>query len=71
MNKNTTSRIISWIDENLRGCDNPRKAGKALDGKHAGKWRYRVGDCGIITKTEDGTLRILIVEIGNGKNVYG
>jgi len=56
MDKNVSSRIISWVDENLRGCDNPRKTGKALDGKHAGKWRYRVGDYGIIAKIEDGML---------------
>jgi mRNA-degrading endonuclease RelE of RelBE toxin-antitoxin system len=30
----------------------------------------RVGDYRIIAKIEDGMLRILIVEVGNRKNVY-
>jgi len=71
MDSNTSSRIISWVDKNLQGCDNPRKTGKALSGKHAGKWRYRVGDYRIIAKIEDGKLRILIVELGHRKNIYG
>jgi len=61
MDNSTSSRIISWIDENLQGCDDPR---------NTGKWRYRVGDYMIIAKIEDGKLRILIVEAGHRKNVY-
>ncbi|CBW74440.1 RelE protein [Mycetohabitans rhizoxinica HKI 454] len=33
-------------------------------------WKYRVGDCRIIANIEDGTLRILVVRIGNRREVY-
>ena len=33
-------------------------------------WKYRVGDYRIVASIEDGALRILVVRIGNRKEVY-
>ncbi|MDR0673150.1 MAG: type II toxin-antitoxin system RelE/ParE family toxin [Zoogloeaceae bacterium] len=33
-------------------------------------WKYRVGDYRIISSIEDGVFRILVVEIGNRREVY-
>ena len=33
-------------------------------------WMTRVGDYGIIASIEDGALRILVVKIGNRREVY-
>jgi len=66
-----TSRIIlSWIDKNLVGCENPRAHGKPLTAERKGQWRYRVGDYRIIAKIEDDRLVILLITIAHRKVVY-
>ncbi|MEY4907641.1 MAG: hypothetical protein RL260_1359 [Pseudomonadota bacterium] len=45
--------------------------GKALTGPQLGAyWRYRVGDYRIICDIQDGTLCILVIEVGNRREVY-
>lgn len=45
--------------------------GQALTGPQLGKfWRYRVGDYRLICDIEDTVLRILVIEIGNQRDVY-
>jgi mRNA interferase RelE/StbE len=41
-----------------------------LSGPLAGKWRYRVGDIRIIVRFEDHIMVILMVSIGNRREVY-
>jgi mRNA interferase RelE/StbE len=51
--------------------EDPRSIGEALKGsKLGGFWKYRVGDYRIIASIEDGALRILVVRVGNRRNVY-
>ena len=51
--------------------DDPRSLGEALKGGTLGEfWKYRVGDYRIIASIEDGALRILVVKIGNRREVY-
>ena len=45
--------------------------GKALTGQFKGLWRYRLGDYRILTEIKDDVLVVLIIEIGNRKNLYG
>jgi mRNA interferase RelE/StbE len=33
-------------------------------------WRYRVGDYRIICDLQDGTLRVLVLEVAHRKDVY-
>ena len=51
--------------------DEPRSIGETLKGCKLGTfWKYRVGDCRIIASIEDGAMHILVVRIGNGRDVY-
>ena len=44
---------------------------EALKGSRLGDfWKYRVGDYRLISSIEDGALRILVVKIGNRREVY-
>jgi mRNA interferase RelE/StbE len=62
--------ILSFIEDKLVGCDNPRLHGKAWQGNMNDKWRYRVGDYRILAKIEDETVVIVIVEVGHRREIY-
>ena len=47
-----------------------RSTGKALTGPLGGLWRYRIGDFRVICEIQDGELRVLVVELGNRREVY-
>ena len=67
----TARRILAFLDNRVAKLDDPRSIGKALKGSELGDfWRYRVGDYRIIASIEDGVLRILVMRIGNRKQVY-
>jgi len=62
--------IISYIEEKLVNCENPRLYGKSLKGALNEIWRYRVGDYRILAKIEDDRVLITIIEIGHRKDIY-
>ena len=62
--------IISWIEKNLQGCENPRSRGTPLVGDKKGYWRYRVGDYRIIAEIQDTIVLIDIIRIGHRREVY-
>lgn len=64
-------RILKFLFERLAGLDDPRSIGEALKGARLGEfWKYRIGDYRVIAKIEDGALTILVVRIGNRREVY-
>ncbi|MBD3892613.1 type II toxin-antitoxin system RelE/ParE family toxin [Hydrogenophaga sp.] len=64
-------RILAFLHERVCALDDPRSIGEALKGSRLGVfWNYRVGDCRVITSIEDGALRILVVSIGNRREVH-
>ncbi|MDD2609976.1 MAG: type II toxin-antitoxin system RelE/ParE family toxin [Giesbergeria sp.] len=64
-------RILAFLHGCVAQLDEPRSIGEALKGSQLGSfWKYRVGDWRIIASIEDGALRILVVRIGNRKEVY-
>lgn len=64
-------RIIRFLHERVSMLDDARSIGEALKGSELGNfWKYRVGDYRIIAEIEDHAVRILIVRIGNRRNVY-
>ena len=64
-------RIAAFLRERVAVLDNPRSIGEALKGSRRGEfWKYRVGDYRIIASIEDRTVCILIVRIGNRREVY-
>ena len=64
-------RILSFLHGRLAQLDDPRSIGEAFSGAKLGAfWKYRVGDYRIITSIEDGALRILVIRVGNRREVY-
>jgi mRNA interferase RelE/StbE len=64
-------RISRFLFERIAPLENPRSIGETLKGTELGDfWKYRVGDYRIIASIEDKLVRILIVRIGNRREVY-
>ena len=64
-------RILAFLYERLAQSDDPRSLGEALAGRTLGGfWKYRVGDYRVITSIEDGKLTVLVLKIGNRREVY-
>ena len=64
-------RILKFLNERVAKLEDPRSLGEALRGPIWGEyWKYRVGDQRIITHIEDQLIRILVVRIGNRREVY-
>ena len=70
LDKQTARHILDYMDERVANLENPRSAGKALTGPLGGLWRYRVGDCRVICDIQDDALRVLVVQVGNRREVY-
>ena len=64
-------RLLAFLHGRVAALDDPRSIGEALKGSKLGElWKYRVGDCRIIANIEDGALRVLVVKVGNRREVY-
>lgn len=64
-------RILAFLHGRVAVLDDPRSIGQALKGSRLGEfWKYRVGDYRIISSIEDDALCILVVRIGNRREVY-
>jgi mRNA interferase RelE/StbE len=64
-------RLSKFFFERIALLDDPRSLGEALKGSELGElWKYRVGDYRIIASIEDKRVRILVVRIGNRREVY-
>ena len=64
-------RILTFLHERVSQLEDPRSIGEALKGSKLGAfWKYRVGDWRIIASIEDGALRVLVLKVGNRRDVY-
>lgn len=71
LDRQTAVRILKFLNERVALSEDPRSIGEALKGSALGEyWKYRVGDYRIIVKIEDGVMTILVVRIGNRREVY-
>ena len=71
LDKPVARRILAFLRERVAVLDDPRSVGEALKGSSLGDfWKYRVGDYRVIAHIEDGALRILVLEVGNRREVY-
>ena len=70
LDKQVARRILDFLDERVAASEEPRSTGKALTGPLGSFWRYRVGEYRIICDIQDGQLRVLVVQIGNRREVY-
>jgi len=64
-------RILRFLFDRVAYLDDPRSIGESLKGSRFKElWKYRVGDYRIISNIEDKSLKILVVKVGNRKEVY-
>lgn len=71
LDKPVARRILAFLRERVAQLDDPRSVGEALKGSKLGEfWKYRVGDYRVIANIEDGALRILVLKVGNRREVY-
>lgn len=72
LDKPVAKRITTFLRERVAVLDDPRSIGEALKGSKLGSfWKYRVGDYRVIADIQDEQVCILVVRVGNRKNVYG
>lgn len=71
LNSPIARRILTFLRDRVAPLDDPRSIGEALKGSRLGTfWKYRVGDYRIIAKIEDAEITILVVKIGNRRDIY-
>jgi mRNA interferase RelE/StbE len=71
LDKQTALRILDYMDERVAVLDDPRSLGKNLKGPKIGEyWRYRVGDIRVICNIVDGRMMVLVIEVGNRREIY-
>ena len=71
LDQQTALRVLSYMDERVAVLADPRSLGKNLESPKMGEyWRYRVGDIRVICNIADGQLTVLVIEIGNRREVY-
>ena len=71
LDKPIAAKIIDFMENKVSTSNNPRTLGAALQGSELGNfWKYRVGDYRIIAQILDKKVKILVVKIGNRKEVY-
>ena len=64
-------RIVAFMEHRIGAMTDPRDVGEKLTGPKLGHlWKYRVGDYRILTSIEDKILKILVVKVGNRREIY-
>ena len=71
LDKQAALRVLDFMDERVAALADPRSLGKNLKGPRMGEyWRYRVGDIRVICNISDGQMTVLVIQIGNRREVY-
>ena len=71
LDKQTALRVLDYLDERVEVLADPRSLGKNLKGPKMGEyWRYKVGNIRVICNIVDGQMAVLVIEIGNHREVY-
>ena len=71
LDKSIARRITEFLRYRVAPLDDARSIGHALTGSEVGAfWRYRVGDYRIICEIQDKVLKIIVIRIGNRREIY-
>ena len=71
LDKQIAKRITAFLRERVAQLDDVRSIGDALKGSELDAfWKDRVGDYRVVAKLEDQVMRVLVVRIGNRREVY-
>lgn len=64
-------RLTRFMEERVAVRQDPRSLGEALKGSVLGNfWKYRVGDYRIVVDIRDTVRVIMVLDVGNRKEVY-
>ncbi len=71
LDQDVVRRVLRFLRDRVSQLDDPRSIGEALKGRSLGDfWKYRVGDYRIIASIDNPTARILVLRIGNRREIY-
>lgn len=71
LDRQASDRILKFLRNRVAPLEDPRSIGQALKGSKLGSfWRYRVGDYRLIAHIDDGAVCILVVRVGNRREIY-
>lgn len=70
LDRTNQRRILKFVHDRLAQHPDPRKLGDTLAGPLGGMIRFRVGDFRLLAKAEASKVTILIVKVGNRREVY-
>jgi len=71
LHPDVAGRILRFLRDRVSRMENPRSIGEALKGAELGEfWKYRVGDFRIIVRIEDERVTVLVLRIGDRKEIY-
>ena len=64
-------RLVRVLRERISTLDDPQSIGEALRGEELGRfWKYRIGAYRVICDIRDEDIVILVIRIGDRKEVY-
>ncbi|HLW89859.1 MAG TPA: type II toxin-antitoxin system RelE/ParE family toxin [Roseiarcus sp.] len=71
LDKVVALRILRFLSQRVALMENPRDIGEALKGSALGEfWKYRVGGYRLICRILDARITIIVIRIGNRRDVY-
>ena len=71
LDRQVARRLLDFLKQRVISLKDPRSVGQALKGSKLGEfWKYRVGDFRIIARIQDQKMIILILRVGNRREIY-
>ena len=71
LDRQSARRLLDFLIERVSTRKNPRNIGQALRGSQLGEfWKYRVGNFRIIVKIQDDKMIVLVLRVGNRREIY-
>lgn len=71
LDRQVANRLLDFLKQRVINLKDPRSVGQALKGSKLGEfWKYRVGDFRIIASIQDQKMIILILRVGNRREIY-
>lgn len=70
LDKAIARRIADFLDERVATSPDPRGLGKALKGPLGDLRCYRVGDFRVFCDLQDSIVTVLVLRIGNRREIY-
>ena len=69
LDQKNQKRILSKL-EDISSLENPQSTGKALTGKLAGLWCYRIEDYRVLCSIKGSEIISLVVDLGHRRDIY-